>query len=861
MYVAILMLLLSLLGTNLLAAPAPEVTINHWLLAGPFELRAPVFADTAQGQFESLLAADVTDLSNLQPREGSEFTSYPGQTLKWSRLGAEFARSPGASPHYEAAYLAAWVSTATTQNVQLKISASTASTFAVYLDGKPVDEKPQQEADAPQMTIKRVLHTGKHLLLIKSVRSPRAASWSVKADITPTAENSITLSTDPRRAPSNFSDNALFDNLSAPTISPDGKWLAIVHSHRDLKLVKESWIELYDSKSGKLIRSLRPLKSPDNPFFFPNSDKLGFTANGDSGTTLWVLNLSTGDITAALKHIVGLQKLVRSPDGQFVYYTAEADKKTDESAPSLWTALEDRMSDWTNTRKLYMASLSSGLTHEITATGDFAVDEFALSREGDKLLFTRRLSQVGRPYYSTEFWLYDIPSGKATRTLAAPFPWERRPLNLTWLPGGEQLVFSASRYTVAPGDTIPRDLIEGALWRLDVRTGKTVNLSSKENFSVAEDEGRSGMLYNEKEKSLWLQVRAGGRVPLVRCDPFAAAPKFTEISFKLPFIGDFDLSRDGTCALIASDPVSPVALYLSDSNKHTPRLISSPAKNVLPTLDMAAFDRWNFTDSLGYAIDGWLYYPPNFSPDKKWPLVVYYYGGTYPRDERFSFTYHWWAANGYVVYVLNPAGAMGYSEKFAGLHANDWGTLATRDIIEGTCKLCAAKPFIDSTKMAAYGGSYGGFITMDLATKTSMFAALVSDAGISDIASYFGGGTWGFTYGDIALPNSFPWNRPDIFAGKSPFYHADKIHTPLLLIHGLADDNVPPLESAEMFTALKVLGRDVAFARFPDEDHSIAIKFSDYVTYREMMLAWFDKYLKHEPAAWDNVKDKFAPAK
>ena len=176
---------------------------------------------------------------------------------------------------------------------------------------------------------------------------------------------------------------------------------------------------------------------------------------------------------------------------------------------------------------------------------------------------------------------------------------------------------------------------------------------------------------------------------------------------------------------------------------------------------------------------------------RSWPLVVYYYGGVSPRDERFTFTYHWWAANGYMVYVLNPSGSVGYGQAFADLHSNDWGTRATRDILDGVDSLLKAKPFIDGARMAAYGGSYGGFITLDLATKTDRFAALCSDAGISNIASYFGGGAWGFTYGDIALPGGFPWNRPDIFAGKSPLFHADKIKTPLLLIHGLDDHQRP----------------------------------------------------------------------
>ncbi|MBU1708093.1 prolyl oligopeptidase family serine peptidase, partial [bacterium] len=116
---------------------------------------------------------------------------------------------------------------------------------------------------------------------------------------------------------------------------------------------------------------------------------------------------------------------------------------------------------------------------------------------------------------------------------------------------------------------------------------------------------------------------------------------------------------------------------------------------------------------------------------------------------------------------------------------------------------------------------------------------------------YWGGGIWGYTYGDIALAQSFPWNRRDVFVDKSPLFHADKIKTPLLLLHGIDDVNVPVLESEQMFTALKVQGKEVAYVRFPGEDHGIAGKFENYITHREMMLEWFDKYLKGQPDAWD----------
>jgi dipeptidyl aminopeptidase/acylaminoacyl peptidase len=153
--------------------------------------------------------------------------------------------------------------------------------------------------------------------------------------------------------------------------------------------------------------------------------------------------------------------------------------------------------------------------------------------------------------------------------------------------------------------------------------------------------------------------------------------------------------------------------------------------------------------------------------------------------------------------------------------------------------------------MGCYGASYGGFTTMDLVTKTDIFACAVAMYGISNIASYWGGGNWGYTYGDIALARSYPWNRKGLFTDNSPLFNADKVKTPLLLLHGEDDINVPVLESEQMFTALRVQNKEVAIVKFPREDHGIGGKFSNYIAHREMMLEWFDKYLKDQPQGWE----------
>jgi dienelactone hydrolase len=220
------------------------------------------------------------------------------------------------------------------------------------------------------------------------------------------------------------------------------------------------------------------------------------------------------------------------------------------------------------------------------------------------------------------------------------------------------------------------------------------------------------------------------------------------------------------------------------------------------------------------------------------------YGGRYPKNL--------WAAHGYVVYVLQPSGATGYGQEFSAAHVNDWGKIVAGEIVEGTKKFVEAHPFVDGARLGCIGASFGGFMTQLLVTKTDMFAAAVSHAGISSISSYWGEGFWGYGYNAVAAANSFPWNRRDIYVDQSPLFSADKIKTPLLLTHGGDDTNVPPGESEQLFTALKLLGRTVEYLKFDGQDHFI-LEYKKRVVWSNSIVAWFDRFLKDEPEWWNDL--------
>lgn len=822
-------------------AMAGTTPIDVWLVQEPAPQRIPVFGDS--GDAGTLFDATDMNIVTLRPEVGDT----PCRTTHgWAKQKTKTVRmkSPGGAYSFMAAsYLRspAWRkgTLAIHSNVPVQ----------VYLNGKKLGQSLSAEKGKYVVSEKTTLPRGKHALLIRLLATDgKDATFSGEWNGDP-----VTFTDNADYSFANFADFTLFDDVSSPACSPHDLYIAYIRSSYNHTTKKESWLEVLDSKTGATILSLPPAKGLGHVGWMNGQvTKLFYTMEGKDGSDIWMMDFPDPLPSRVKQDVKGLVKLAAGASPYTLYYTADEAAEESENDWTLLDELEDRMEDWTPRRALFELNQLTRETRRITAIGDsFALDDFSVNPDGAQILFTRRIPQLGRPYYRTEFWLYDTEQGTARKVLTQLLPFETRPLSLTWIDSVHAAYVTAA-YETLPDDTLDRNSTQTAVWLLNTMTGESKPLNPGVNYSVDEDEDRGALRWCSRLQRLYMRVTRGCEVRLMRMDPLAISPQAEPLAHSRAVVGDFDVNSAGQCVMIASDPLHPNALITYDPATGAEQRLRDGNIVLMARGEWPSWERWDFASSHGDTIEGFLYYPPEYKPElsRSWPLIVYFYGGVSPRDLSWRYTYHWWCANGYVVYVLNPSGCVGYGPEFADKHSNDWGTLASRDIIEGTQKLLQEKPFLDKDHVGAYGGSYGGFLTLDLATKTDCFAALASLSGISNIASYFGGGTWGFTYGDIALPRSFPWNRRDMFVDKSPVFHADQVKTPLLLSHGAADVNVPVGESDQMFTALKLLGKDVAYVQFAGEDH-IFTKFENRVAEMEILREWFDKYLKNEPEGWD----------
>jgi dipeptidyl aminopeptidase/acylaminoacyl peptidase len=205
-----------------------------------------------------------------------------------------------------------------------------------------------------------------------------------------------------------------------------------------------------------------------------------------------------------------------------------------------------------------------------------------------------------------------------------------------------------------------------------------------------------------------------------------------------------------------------------------------------------------------------------------------------------------------VVLIVNPSGATGFGQEFSSRHVNTAGEGVAEDIIWATKQFCKEHAYVDDKHIGCIGASYGGFMTQYLQTKTDIFAAAISHAGISDHTSYWGEGYWGYSYSEVSIANSYPWTDKHLYVEQSPLFNADKINTPILFLHGDKDTNVPVGESIQMFNALKLLGKETAMVLVKDQDHHI-IDYNKRIKWQNTIFAWFAKYLKNDPSWWNAI--------
>jgi dipeptidyl aminopeptidase/acylaminoacyl peptidase len=843
--------------------PSEKLVISKWLSSGTIQVNYPVFHDheNVKGkQFSDrdLLVFEHLSLNDLFPEQGLPF-SWPGNEKQvWTPINSDsngyvFPGNHESHTRPQIAYLATYITINRWLSAQLEIKSP--YLLEAWLNGTKIGTKGSVETE--ENTIGKVtqelkLTQGTHLLVIKTLRPPdEGLEWKVVANLEvkdPFKTDNIQFGINPVNIKT---INHLLDGVKITDISPspDGKFYSVSYSKSlPPSDQSESWTEVKNTQDGRIIHTYRHSRA-SRFSWLPKSNAISFTTTRDGKSSLHWHHMESGEQRTIMEDIENLGGFRWTPDESMVVYSIREEGTGTDASMRHIINMNDRQPNWRHRNFLYKLDVSSGIRTRLTY-GNATTSLQDVSPDSKFLLISQtRPDYKERPYSIQNLYLLNIHTLDID-TIVANQRWS---ISATFSPDGTKLLATGGPNAFdGAGITTPEHIIpnnyDTQAYLYDIQNRSVTCFTHDFNPSV------SSVYWHPTTNHIFLLTVDQDFQQIYRYD--IRRNQFSMIDTGIDFVTGMKISDHGHLLTFwgnqANDHRKAFSFNLRNNRIS---LLEDTESHTYRHVEFGEVNDWDFTASSGVHIKGRYYLPPDFDPGNTYPVIVYYYGGTTPVGRSFGgrYPFNIWAGNGYVVYVLQPSGAIGFGQSFSAAHVNNWGITVADEIIEGTQKFLEAHPFTDPAKVGCAGASYGGFMTMLLTTRTDIFAAAISHAGISSISSYWGEGFWGYSYSALATAESFPWNNQDIYVGQSPLFHADKVTTPLLLITGDSDTNVPPGESIQMYTALKLLDRPVELVLVKGEDHHI-LTYSKRILWHNAIMGWWDKYLKDQPEWW---KDQF----
>src|SRR5882724_4263903 len=618
-------------------------------------------------------------------------------------------------------------------------------------------------------------------------------------------------------------------------ISPDGKKIAWVETRVGEDGAPDGNTAIYVADCESTAQAKRVTAAAVNVAraegsldWSPDSQQIAFLSDAvkPGQLQLYVISASGGPAKKLTK-VKGLLATPRwSPDGKTiaVLFTENA---TRAAGPLVAETPETgEIKDVFFEQRLALVDATSGEFRQISPA-DMYVYEYDWSPDGARFAVIAAHGNGDNNWYIAQLYTLDADVLGLMKSIHKP------PLqiaNPAWSPDGKKIAFIAGLmsdepsvggdiYTIAAtggeGTNVTPEMKTTANWLAWTPEGKIVFGESVEgDAAVATVDPASGRI-----DALWRgqeQVSAG------------------------PWGTNLSLARDGkTSAIIRSALSDPPEIWAGPIGYW--RQVTRRNSAVKPAWGEAKSILWK---NEGLDIQGWLIYPRNFDPAKKYPMIVQVHGGpgaavqsAWPDAGDFAMAL---SGTGYFVFQPNPRGSFGQGEAFTRANVRDFGYGDFRDILAGVEEALRAAP-LDPNRLGLTGWSYGGYMTMWGVTQTNRFKAAVAGAGIANWQSYYGENK--IDQWMIPFFGKSVYEDPNVYAKSSPINFITKAKTPTLILVGDSDGECPTPQSYEFWHALKTLGVETRLVVYEHEGHHLA-KPEDNRDRIERTVAWFDAHLR-----------------
>ena len=815
-----------------ISASAETIEVKTLKYAGPYAVAQPWMADSVN------IKGEAFDLKQLLDSPLSFTLLNKGKEVSAAQLLAD--------KQQDALHLASFC-VSNTQRTKATIAVEGLEQYRLFVDGEQVAVNGDKA--------ETILTPSQHTVVIKYLTRKNASADKKSIKLTVTAANGAPLSVGDatvKRA-YNIYDVICAPNYPSVSISPNGKFIVVRKTWVDRKGNNHSINELRNSQTNRLMATFE-----ESVKWMPSSNKLYFTQKA-SDSSIAGEEKQDGTLQLITINPLTMEREVLAaniPDGWFQFtpdektliYTLYTEGRKKDAQVYDVKEPDDRQPGWRSRSYLAKFDLASGVLQPLTF-GYHNVYLNDISADSRYLLIGKSEERLTkRPTTLNSYYRLNL-NDMSVETLIEKGEFLN---SAQFSPDGKSILVSASPEAfngigknVEEGQT--PSMIDTQLYLMTLSDKKVRPLTKDFNPNV------QSVDWSKADGNIYFTAEDKDCVHLFQLNPKSG--KFTLLKTPEEYIKSFSLASSAAEMAFSGQSASNAdRLYKMNTKALKSQLVDDLSARELKDVELGECKAWNFVNSRGDTLCCRYYLPPHFDAAKKYPMIVNYYGGCSPTSRMFQSRYphHVYAAMGYVVLVVNPSGATGFGQKFSARHVDTAGEGVAEDIISSTQAFCDEHAFVNRKKIGCIGASYGGFMTQYLQTKTDLFAAAISHAGISDHTSYWGEGYWGYSYSEVSMANEYPWTNKHLFVDQSPLYNADKIHTPLLFVHGTADNNVPVGESIQLYTALKLLGRPTAMVLVDGQDHHI-IDYEKRLKWQNTIFAWFAKWLQDDASWWTEM--------
>ncbi|MHB1049241.1 MAG: dipeptidyl-peptidase 5 [Bacteroidota bacterium] len=657
--------------------------------------------------------------------------------------------------------------------------------------------------------------------------------------------------------PMQLEDLFTIQRVGDPQLSPDGKTIAytITVVNKEANSTNSD-IWLVPVTGGKSSQLTNSSKHDRHPRWSPDGKTILFESNRNGSMQIYAISVSTGETKQLTNISTEASGAVWSPDGKMIAFMSavfpefsdkpfeEAEKLNKEKQAArdnskvkarIMTKLLYRHWDsWVDDKRqhLFVMNSDGGNIRNVTPGDRDAVptsmtfsagDDYDFSPDGKLLAYTATPVPVREEAWSTNHDIYtvDLVTGERKQITdnkaADNYP--------RFSPDGKYIAYRAQ---FRPG-------FEADRWQLmlyDRASGKTKSVTPKFDTNV------DAFSWSSDSKTVYTSAEEKANQPLWSIGIDGTIKKIFDNAYN----GDVNISADGSTIVFSHQTMSrPVEIYAANSDGASPKKLTGVNDVIFSHIEFSEPEYVWFTGANGAKVQMWIVKPPFFDSKKKYPLVYWVHGGPQGAFGN-SWSYRWnqqlWAAQGYVLALPNPRGSTGFGQKFTDEISRDWGGKVYTDVMNGLAYM-EKLPYIDKTKMAAAGASYGGYMMNWINGHTDKFKAIVNHDGVYNFYSMYG--TTEEVWFD-EWEHGIPWETKD-FDKFSPHKYAKNFKTPMLIIHNELDFRVPVGEGMQVFTTLQRKGIPSKFLYFPDEGHWV-LKPQNSELWHTTIFDWLEEYLK-----------------